>query len=98
MRAIRRARMSSAAERAAASSRSQGIGARLGGSGSTGGSGGARKAMFSFTVALLLRRRLDRSAAESVDEMAQPEQIAEAAEKARARRFTPQRPRVARMD
>ena len=46
-------------------------------------------------MALLLRRRLDRSAVESVDEMAQPEQIAETAERARARGFTPQRPRAA---
>jgi len=92
MRAMRRARMSSAALRAAASSRSQGIGTRLGGSGSTGGSGGSRKTRFSCTVALLLRRRLDRSAVESVDEMAQPEQIAETAERARARVVAPQRP------
>jgi hypothetical protein len=34
---------------------------------------------------------------ESVDEMAQPEQIAETTERARARRFTPQRPRAAGM-
>jgi len=89
--------MSSAALRAAAWSRSQGIGARLGGSGSTGGSGGSRKARFSCTAALLQRRRLDRSAVESVDEIAQPEQIAETAERARARVVAPHRPRAAGM-
>jgi hypothetical protein len=81
MRAIRRARRSRAACRAAASIRSRGIGASRG---SGGGSGGSRNARLSCTVALLLRRRSDGSAAESVEEMAQPKQIAMVAKDAPA--------------
>src|SRR3954451_10650433 len=81
MRAIRRARRSRAARRASASIRSQGIGASCGAGGF--GSGGSRMARVSCTVALLLRRS-EGPAAESVEEMTQPKQIAKAAKHARA--------------
>jgi hypothetical protein len=48
-------------------------------------------------AALLLRRRLDGSAAESVDEMAHLEQIGELAERAKGRVVVPQRLRAAGM-
>src|SRR4051812_37434874 len=83
MRAISRARRSRAARRASASIRSQGIGASCGADGFGGGSGGSRMARVSCTVALLLRRS-EGPAAESVEEMTQPKQIAKAAKHVRA--------------
>src|SRR4051812_7739980 len=83
MRAISRARRSRAARRASASIRSQGIGASCGADGFGGGSGGSRMARVSCTVALLLRRS-EGPAVESVEEMTQLKQIAEAAKHARA--------------
>src|SRR5271169_323788 len=79
MRAMRRARISSAATREASSScrhavdgaAGEGFGARLGGS---------RKARFNCMTALLSGRRLDVSAAQSVDDLAQVKQIPEAAQ------------------
>jgi hypothetical protein len=80
MRAMRRARISSAAAREASSScrhavvdgaAGEGFGARLGGS---------RKARFNCMTALLSRRRLDVSAAQSVDDLAQVKQIPESAQ------------------
>src|SRR5689334_982112 len=83
MRAISRARRSRAARRASASIRSQGIGASCGADGFGDGSGGSRMARVSCTVALLLRRS-EGPAVESVEEMTQLKQIAEAAKHARA--------------
>src|SRR3954447_25469889 len=85
MRAIRRARRSRAARRASPSIRSQGIGEGIGASCGAGGfgSGGSRMARVSCTVALLLRRS-EGPAVESVEEMTQLKQIAEAAKHARA--------------
>ena len=77
---MRRARISSAATREASSScrhavvdgaAAEGLGARLGGS---------RKARFNCMTALLSRRRLDVSAAQSVDDLAKVKQIPEAAQ------------------
>jgi hypothetical protein len=77
---MRRARTSSAAAREASSScrhavangaAGEGVGARLGGS---------RKARFNCMTALLSRRRLDVSAAQSVDDLAQVKQIPEPAQ------------------
>ena len=84
MRAISSARRSRAARRAAASIRSQGIGASRAAGGSSGGSGGSRNASFNCTGALLLRHRPDGSAAESVEEVAQPKQITKTAQDAQA--------------
>jgi len=71
---MRRARISIAARRAASSICSYAIGA-FGGT-----SGGSKKSGLNCMTVLLARRRLGASAAESVDELAQPEQIIEPAE------------------
>src|SRR5271165_179586 len=79
MRAMRRARISSAATREAWSSCRHAVA-----SGAAGGfgarSGGSRKASFNCMTALLWRRRLDMSAAQSVDDLAKVKQIAEPAQ------------------
>jgi len=98
MRAIRRARISSAAQRAGSSSCSQRLGARLSQRGPPVGRAGRKKP---GSVA----RRLpfcggadpDRSAAESVDEMAQLKQIAKAAQSPRADVGFPARAHAATM-
>src|SRR5437763_14393431 len=98
MRAIRRARISSAAQRAGSSSCSQRLGARLSQRGPPGGSGGRKKPS---SVA----RRLpfcggadpERSAAEVVDEMAQLKQIAKAAQSMRTDVGFPARAHAATM-
>src|SRR5271157_765374 len=75
MRAMRRARISSAAMREASSSCSHAVASRFGGR-----SGWSRKTRFSCMAALLERRRLNGSVVESVNDLAQLEQIAESAE------------------
>src|SRR5271165_7690196 len=79
MRAMRRARISSAATREAWSSCRHAVA-----SGAAGGfgarSGGSRNASFNCMTALLWRRRLDVSAAQSVDDLAQVKQILESAQ------------------
>ena len=71
---MRRARISSAATREASSSCRQAVA-----NGAAGGfgarSGGSRKASFNCMTALLSRRQLDMSAAQSVDDLAQVKQI-----------------------
>src|SRR5271166_2337689 len=79
MRAMRRARISSAATREASSSCRHAVA-----SGAAGGfgvrSGGSRNASFNCMTALPWRRRLDVSAAQSVDDLSQVKQIAEPAQ------------------
>jgi len=75
MRAMRRERISSAAMREASSSC-----AHVVADGAAGRSGRSRKARFSCMAALLALHRLDRSVVESVNDLAQLEQIAEPAE------------------
>ncbi len=81
MRAMRRASTPSAAIRAAPSSCSQAVAGGLVGARSDGGCGGLRNARFSCMAALHVWRRLGRSAQESVDDLAQGEQITELAER-----------------
>ena len=79
MRAIRRARISSAAMREDSSSWFHAVTDALQ-RGLVQGSGWSRKARFNCMTALLTRHRLDASAAESVDDLAQVKQIAKSAE------------------
>src|SRR3954466_1023161 len=76
MRAMRRARISSAAS----SSCSHAVADRTVGEGFGGRSGRSRKARSNCMAALLARHRLDVSAAKSVHDLAQVKQIAEPAE------------------
>src|SRR6266581_2900934 len=78
MRAMRRERISSAAMREASSSYVVADGAA--GKGFGGRSGRSRKARFSCMAALLALHRLDGSVVESVNDIAQVEQIAKPAE------------------
>src|SRR5271157_3097644 len=80
MRAIRRARISSAATREASSSCRHAVANGAAGEGFGARWGGSWKASFNCMTALLLRRRLDVSAAQSVDDLAQVKQIPESAQ------------------
>src|SRR5271157_4864259 len=80
MRAIRRARISSAATREASSSCRHAVANGAAGEGFGARWGGSWKASFNCMTALLSRRRLDVSAAQSVDDLAQVKQIPEAAQ------------------
>src|ERR1700686_1476861 len=80
MRAMRRERISSAAMREASSSGSPVVADGAAGKGFGGRSGRSRKARFSCMAALLALHRLDGSVVESVNDLAQVEQIAEPAE------------------
>jgi hypothetical protein len=80
MRAIRRANIFSAAIRAAPSSWSHAVDGKPAGSG-LGGAGGSGMAKFSCTAALLVSCRLTLPALESVDDLAQGQQITETAER-----------------
>src|ERR1700676_1474142 len=79
-RASRRERMSSAAMREASSSCSHVVADGAAGKGFGGRSGRSRKARFSCMAALLALHRLDGSVVESVNDLAQVEQIAEPGE------------------
>src|SRR5215469_8943015 len=94
MRAIRRASISSAARRAGSSSCSQRFSERA----PPGGSRGSKKPRLSCTTLPFCGGAdPNRSAAESVDEMAQLKQIAKAAKSARARIGFPARAHTAAM-
>src|SRR5215469_4733191 len=94
MRAIRRARISSAVRRAGSSSCSQRLSERV----PPGGSGGLKKARFSCTwLPLLGGADPGRSAVESVDELAQLKQIAKAGQSTRAGIGFPARAHTATM-
>src|SRR6476619_6775286 len=80
MRAMRRERISSAAMREASSTCSHVVADGAAGKGFGGRSGRSRKARFSCMAALLALHRLDGSVIESVNDLAQVEQIAEPAE------------------
>src|ERR1700680_2489917 len=80
MRAMRRERISSAAMREASSNCSHVVADGAAGKGFGGGLGRSRKARFSCMAALLALHRLDGSVVESVNDLAQVEQIAEPAE------------------
>jgi hypothetical protein len=80
MRAMRRVRISRAAMREASSNWSHAVADGAAGEGLGGRSGWSRKARFNCMTALLARHRLDVSVVESVDDLAQVEQIAESAE------------------
>src|SRR6476660_4016845 len=80
MRAMRRERISSAAMREASSTCSHVVADGAAGKGFGGRSGRSRKARFSCMAALLALHRLDGSVVESVNDLAQVEQIAEPAE------------------
>src|SRR5258708_16238334 len=77
---MRRARISSGAMRGASSRCSRVVGDGAAGKGFGGRSGRSRKARFSCMAALLALHRLDGSAVESVNDLAQLKQIAEPAE------------------
>jgi len=77
---MRRARISSAATREASSSCRQAVANGAAGEGLGARRGGSRKASFNCMIALLSRRRLDMSAAKSVDDVAQVKQIPESAQ------------------
>ncbi len=77
---MRRARISSAAIREASSSCRQAVANGAAGEGFGARSGGSGKASFNCMTALLWRRRLDGSAAQSVDDFAQVKQIPESAQ------------------
>src|SRR5690242_11163289 len=80
MRAMRRARISSAATREASSSCCHAVANAAAGEGFGARLGGSRKASFNCMTALLSRRRLDMSAAKSVNDVAQVKQIPESAQ------------------
>src|SRR5206468_11199650 len=80
MRAMRRARISSAATREASSSCSHAVADGAAGKGFGVRSGRSRKARVCCMVALLALHRLDGSVVEIVNDVAQLEQIAEPAE------------------
>jgi hypothetical protein len=77
---MRRARISSAANREASSSCCQGVADGAAGEGLWARLGGLRKASFNCMTALLSRFRLGVSAAQSVDDLAQVKQIPESAQ------------------
>ena len=77
---MRRARISSAATREASSSCRHAVVDGAAGEGFGARSGWSRKARFNCMTALLSRRRLDVSAAQSVDDPAQVKQIPDAAQ------------------
>ena len=77
---MRRARISSAATLEASSSCRHAVVDGAAGEGFGARSGGSRKARFNCMTALLSRRRLDVSAAQSVDDPAQVKQIPDAAQ------------------
>src|SRR6516165_9851917 len=94
MRAIRRARISSAVRRAGSSSCFQRLSERV----PPGGSGGSKKARFNCTrLPFCGSADPGRSAAESVDEMAQLKQFAKAAKSTRAGIGFPARAHTATM-
>src|SRR5271154_4248585 len=80
MRAMRRARISSAATREASSSCRHAVANGAAGAGFWARWGGSRKARFNCMTALLSQRRLDGSAAQSVNDLAQVKQIPESAQ------------------
>ena len=80
MRAMRRARISSAATREASSIWFHAVVDGGIEDGSGGRSGGSMKANFNCMTVLLSRRRLNESAAQSVDDLAQVKQIPESAQ------------------
>ncbi len=80
MRAMRRARISSAAIREASSSCRHAVAEGAVGEGFGARSGGSGNASFNCMTALPWRRRLDVSAAESVDDLEQVKQIPESAQ------------------
>ena len=77
---MRRARISSAATLEASSSCRHAVANGAAGEGFGAGLGGSRKASFNCMTALLSRRRLDVSADQSVDDLAQVKQIPESAQ------------------
>ena len=77
---MRRARISSAAMREASSSCCHAVADGAAGEGFGGRSGWSRKASFNCMTTLLSRRRLDVSAAQSVNDLTQVKQIAESAQ------------------
>jgi hypothetical protein len=77
---MRRARISSAATREASSSCCHAVANGAAGEGFGARWGGSRKASFNCMTVLLWRRRLDVSAAQSVDDLAQVKQIPESAQ------------------
>jgi hypothetical protein len=77
---MRRARISSAATREASSSCCHAVADGAAGEGFWARLGGSRKASFNCMTALLSRRRLDGSAAQSVNDLAQVKQIPESAQ------------------